>query len=152
MPRRTSAAGIGKGTSGFGFWLGEFSMAGIAPASLSMGSTSSRLPANSTINVAWRTSCRRTVKDYHSRSGVKNFFSRNHSIAVDRHRVFHVAGVAAGVGDHHGNCSRLSYAKHQLVPLLQSLNGQRQPAQLVLFIRVSARDVAQQLRLELPQP
>src|SRR5438445_11395630 len=36
----------------------------------------------------------------------KHFPRSNHRVAVDRHRVIHIAGVAAGEGDHHGNGSR----------------------------------------------
>src|SRR5204863_919179 len=44
-----------------------------------------------------------------------------------------------------------SHAKDQLVALLQSFDGQVQPAKLVFPIWVGAGDVADQLRGELPQ-
>ena len=55
MPATTSSAGIGSGTVGLGTGFAVLSIGGRAPASSSAGSTSTRLPPSSTINVAFRT-------------------------------------------------------------------------------------------------
>ena len=57
--RTTSSAGSGSPTVGFGTGFGVLPMGGRAPASSSIGSTSSRRPPSSTRRVAWRTSVRR---------------------------------------------------------------------------------------------
>ncbi len=48
----------------------------------------------------------------------ENFFCGDYRVGVDRDGVFHVLGIAAGVGDHHGNISRIGYAEDQLISLL----------------------------------
>src|SRR6202012_4431604 len=73
----------------------------------------------------------------------KNLLCRQDRIAVDCNRVLYVARIAAGVSNHHRDVARLCHLQHQLIALLQTLDRQRQAAQLVFFIRISTGNVAQ---------
>ena len=84
-------------------------------------------------------------------SPAKHFLCCHHRIAVDRHRIIHLPRIAARIRHHHRDIPRPRHAEHQFIPLLQAFNRQIQSAQLVLAIRVRPRDVAQKIRLELPQ-
>src|SRR6266436_10454275 len=79
----------------------------------------------------------------------KHFPCCDHRVAVNGQRVFHIPRVAAGEGDHHGDAASLGDAEDKFVALLQSVNGERQAAELVFAIGIGAGDVAEQLRIEL---
>src|SRR5262245_3557290 len=86
----TRGAGSGSGTSGNGFGFGAFGTGGIAPASLSMGSTRSRLPWKRTRSVAWRTRVISTAR--------LPEFMRHHSRLQEIEQVLRAAGLAVGPG------------------------------------------------------
>ena len=81
----------------------------------------------------------------------EHFLRRDHRVAVNRDRVFDILGVAAGEGDHHRDALGLGDPEHECISLLQSLNRQRQSAELIFAIRISSGEVTDQFRLELAQ-
>ena len=75
-------------------------------------------------------------------SSFEHFFRRDHGVAVNRDGIFDISRVAAGECDHHGDAASLGDAEDEFIPLLQSLDGQRQAAELVFAIGIGSGDVA----------
>ncbi len=48
----------------------------------------------------------------------KHFLRRHHRVAMNRHRIFHALGVAAGIGHYHGNAWRFRHAEDQFIAAL----------------------------------
>ena len=55
----------------------------------------------------------------------ENRLCRNNGVAVNRHRVLHLARIASSVSHHHWNVSCLTHSEYQLVPALEPIDGQR---------------------------
>ena len=81
----------------------------------------------------------------------EHFFRGDHRVAVNRDCVFEIQGVAAGECDHHGDALGLGDSEHESISLLQSLNRQRQSAELIFAIRIGSGEVTDEFRLELAQ-
>src|SRR5947207_13136445 len=81
----------------------------------------------------------------------EHFLRRDHRIAVDGYGVLYLSGVATGVGHHHWNIARAGHAKYQFIAPFEPVEGQCQSPQLVLAIRVSTCDEANQFGLELAE-
>src|SRR5581483_10691532 len=139
-----SAAGTGSATRGFWRGFGEFSMAGRAPASSSMGSTRIVCPLYSTVSVAWRTSCSRMSL------GSEDFLGCDNRVAVNRDGVFYFVRVTACECHHHWNVAGSCYFEHQLVTPSQPFNRKRQASKLIFAVGIGSGDVADQFRIELP--
>src|SRR6185437_4077017 len=82
----------------------------------------------------------------------EHFLSGNDCVAVDRYRVFKSAGVATRVCGHDRNLARSCQAEDKLIALFQALHTKSQTAQLIISVRISARNVADQVGLHFPQP
>src|SRR5580658_9759872 len=95
--------------------------------------------------------CRSSVSRPALALPAENFFRGDHRVAVNRDSVFKLPGIAAGERDHHGDSLSLGDLKHESVSRLQSLNRQRQSAELILAIGIGSGEVTDKFRLELAQ-
>src|SRR5438477_943827 len=78
----------------------------------------------------------------------EDFSRRDHCIAVDRNGIFDMSGVSTGQCDHHGCVSRLRKTQYKLIPFLQPINGQSQPAELILTIWIGTGKIVDQVWLK----
>src|SRR5277367_4432018 len=86
------------------------------------------------------TYCQRTL----SVLSHEHFFCGNHGVAVDRDCVLDIPRVATGKGHHHWKVSCASDTENEFVALLQSINRERQSAELVFAVGIGPGNVAEQ--------
>src|SRR5208337_4161563 len=87
-----------------------------------------------------------------ARRGAVNVGRSEHRIGVNGDGIFHAVGIAARIGDHHGDVASTGSTKDELIAALQSFDGKVQSAKLVFAEGIGASNIADELRVELPQP
>src|SRR5689334_7783344 len=83
--------------------------------------------------------------------GLEDFSCRNHRIGVDGNGVFHIKRISACIRDHNRNLTSFGDAKNQFIPSLEAFERKLQSAQLIFAIGIGARDITNQIWLELAQ-
>src|ERR1051326_3681279 len=66
-------------------------------------------------------------------------------------RILDTACISSGIGDHDRNVTGSSSPQDQIVALFEPFNGQGQPSELIFSLGIRTGDIAENLRLELPE-